>query len=509
MPTTAAEQYLLELVNDARLDPLGNAARYITSYNPLTSSASNIQSALNFFNVSGSALQSQYAALTPVQPLAYNDQLEAAARGHNNAMIAADSQSHQTPGEADLGGRLTAQGYAFTRAGENIYAFADDPLYAHAGFMVDWGGSASTGGMQSPPGHRNNIMDGNFREIGVAITNESNPNTSVGPQVVTEDLGSRGASGALILGVAYSDTDKNNFYTIGEGTAGLTVAVGAASTSSAASGGYTLQTSATGAQTINLSGAGLAGTVSVGATLTATTNLKIDVVSGDTLKISGSAKISGAVTTIQGLGIAGLSLSTDDLSHSLVGTVGADTLAGGAGNDTMRGGLGADRVTGGFGNDLIYGNLGTDIIYGNQGSDTLFGGQDADAVFGGQGNDIVYGNLGNDVVYGNLGNDVLYGGQGNDTLYGGQGNDTLFGNAGDDVLYGNLGSDVFRFNSGSGRDLILGFSRAENDRINVGGQTYTVTQAQNGDALLNLSGGGVVQIGGVAPGQVDANFFTT
>ena len=64
------EQLLLEYVNDARLDPMGNAARYITSYSPLTSNNSDIQSALTFFHVDGALLQSAFSALTSVQPLA-------------------------------------------------------------------------------------------------------------------------------------------------------------------------------------------------------------------------------------------------------------------------------------------------------------------------------------------------------------------------------------------------------------------------------------------------------
>ena len=63
---TAEEQFLLELINEARLNPLANAARYISSYSPLTSSDGDIQTALTYFGVSGTALQSAYAALTAV-----------------------------------------------------------------------------------------------------------------------------------------------------------------------------------------------------------------------------------------------------------------------------------------------------------------------------------------------------------------------------------------------------------------------------------------------------------
>ena len=91
MPATASEQRFLERINSARLDPLGNAARYISDYAPLTSGNSDIQSALNYFGVNGSLLLQQFSALVPVQPLAFNDALAAAARNPNLAMIDADT----------------------------------------------------------------------------------------------------------------------------------------------------------------------------------------------------------------------------------------------------------------------------------------------------------------------------------------------------------------------------------------------------------------------------------
>lgn len=349
MPATDLEQYELELINDARLNPLGDAARYISSFSPLTSADPDIGSALSYFVVSGSALRAALAALAPAQPLAFSDSLAAAARDHNAAMIAQDTQSHQLPGESGLGARLSAKGYAYTAAGENVYAYADDALYGHAGFMVDWGSGAD--GMQSPAGHRLNIMNGAYREVGVGITLESNASTAVGPMVITEDFGRRSGTGVFVLGVDYGDRDHDGFYSVGEGVAGLTVAVAGTSAASAASGGYTLATGATGAQTIVLGGGGLAGSVFVATDLANGQNLKIDVVDGTILKLSGSATIAGAVSTVIGLGLAGLALTTGEGAQTLVGTPGNDTLAGGAGNDRLDGGLGTNLIDGGTGDD--------------------------------------------------------------------------------------------------------------------------------------------------------------
>jgi len=234
---TSQEQYLLELINEARLDPLRNAARYISSYTPLTSSVSSIQNAINYFNVSGSALLSAYQALSAVAPLAWNDSLSSAAQGHNAALIAADEQSHQVAGEAGLGTRITNAGYTgWTLVSENVYSYAENMIYGHAGFMIDWGNGPD--GMQSPPGHRNHIMSAGLSEIGIAVTAESNPSTDVGPYVITQDFGERGLM--FVVGVAYTDSDHNDFYSVGEGRGDLTVSWGTSSTTSAASGGYSL-----------------------------------------------------------------------------------------------------------------------------------------------------------------------------------------------------------------------------------------------------------------------------
>jgi hypothetical protein len=349
--STDLEQLMLEYINEARIDPLGDAARFIASYSPLTSNDPDIRNALNFFGVDGSVLLSQLSALTPVQPLAWNDSLAIASRQHSGAMIAADTQSHQLPGEADLSQRDLTAGYTnFSALGENVFAFATSVLDAQAGFMVDWGPGPS--GMQSPPGHRTNIMSTNVRELGIGILPESNPSTSVGPLVVTEDFGARFNSGAFVLGTAYNDTDHNNFYSPGEGLGSLVVTLGGASATSWASGGFTLNTAAIGGQTVTFSGAGLAGTVIVALNLTATSNVMFDIVNGTTIETSTSVNAQGPFGTLSGLGVAGLSLSTPDgTAHAIIGTPGNDAITGGSGDDTLTGRLGSDMIDGGPGTD--------------------------------------------------------------------------------------------------------------------------------------------------------------
>ena len=365
MPTTATEQYRLELINDARLNPLAAAARYVSSYAPLTSPQPGIQQALTYFGVDGAQLLAGLQALTPAQPLASSDVLAAGARTHDAAMIAGAQQSYQLPGESDPFTRLVNEGYSFQYAAENIYAYAQDMLYAQAGFIVDWGGSPATGGIQSPPGHRTTILNPNYREVGIGVV-DSTAN-GLGPEVLTEDFGSLGAAGTFLLGVDYDDTDHNGFYSIGEGLAGISISVGGTSVTSSSSGGWTLATNATGLQTVQLSGAELAGPVGVQLALTDAQgnglNAKIDVVGSSTLHLSNSATVTGAVATIQELGLQAVTLvEGDNRGRTLIGNDGNDLLIGGAGNDT---------ITGGAGNDVIDGGTGTNLLDGGAGSNTV------------------------------------------------------------------------------------------------------------------------------------------
>lgn len=367
MPTiTAEEQLMLELINEARLDPITNATRYIYSYKPLMSLQADVSNALKAFNVDGNLLRDQFLKLTPVGALAWNDSLATAAEKHSAAMIAADEQSHQVAGEPGLAARAQAEGYSgFRTLGENVFAYSSSLLYGHAGFMVDWG--EGVGGMQTPAGHRNNIMSANFTEVGIDVTTEKNAATEVGPYLITQDFGSRGKF--YVTGVAYTDNDLNNFYSIGEGVAGLTATWGSASTSSGATGGYSLALPTLGAGVLTLSGGGLSGPLTVTTSVT-DSNLKLDVVDGRTLLTSGSISVSGPVSKIQVISIQDVTVTAGAGNQQLVGNDGIDTLDGGAGDDYLFGGFNNDKLYGGDGNDQLKGEGGNDFIDGGDGTDT-------------------------------------------------------------------------------------------------------------------------------------------
>ena len=197
----------------------------------------------------------------------------------------------------------------------------------------------------------------------------------------------------------------------------------------------------------------------------------------------------------------------DDL---LLANEGFDTIEGGDGNNTIVGGQdsadGADFIRAGSGLDLIWGNGGADTIDSDGGADSVMGGFGADSVGAGTGDDIVFANQDDDAVDAGDGADLVFGGFGNDTVTGGAGNDTLWGNEGDDSLAGGAGADRYVFAVGSGSDHVGSFSFAEGDRLSLQGQTFTLGASADGDVLLTLSGGGAIELDGIAPGAFSPAF---
>jgi hypothetical protein len=274
---TNEEQEFLERINRLRSDPGGEFSRLILDAGQRIGANDSITSAIRFFNVDLNLFRQQMQAYAAVAPLAWNTILEDAAALHSARMIQVDSQSHQLPGEADLGQRIRNAGYSYSTFGENIYAFATSVIQGHAGFVIDWG--TGPGGMQTPPGHRNNLLSASFAEIGVDVSHDNAPATAVGPLVVTQDIGNRLGYAPQILGVVFRDADGDHAYDPGEGTSSVTVTAdgsgGIFTTTTWASGGYQFAVPQ-GVYSLTFSGGGLAPTAPTLVTLGAS-NVKIDL----------------------------------------------------------------------------------------------------------------------------------------------------------------------------------------------------------------------------------------
>lgn len=246
---TNDEQYYLELINRARANPVAEGLRLATTTDQ------NVLNAYASFGVNLVLMQAQFALIPPAPPLSMNATLTTAARAHSQNMLQNNYQGHNGP-DGSLSTRL--QGYTSGAngwsLGENVYAYSKSVWYGHAGFQVDWGGSAATGGMQSPPGHRQNIHSTGFREVGIGVVQGSNG--SVGPQLVTQDFGSVGGLFPFVTGVVYRDLNSNGFYNPGEGLGGVTVTVSNSNSYAvtASSGGYSVPVPGNGSYTVTFSG---------------------------------------------------------------------------------------------------------------------------------------------------------------------------------------------------------------------------------------------------------------
>ncbi|MEN3369901.1 MAG: hypothetical protein V7609_2044 [Verrucomicrobiota bacterium] len=272
---TNEEQYYLELINRARATPPAEGIRLAATTDQ------NVLSAYASFGVNLILMQAQFAAILPAPPLSMNATLMVAARAHSQNMLQNNYQGHAGP-DGSLTTRLQsyisgANGWSI---GENVYAYSKSVFYGHAGFEVDWGGTAATGGMQSPPGHRINIHSTQFREVGIGVVLGSNGGSGgVGPQLVTQDFGSVGGLLPFVTGVVYRDLNGNGFYDPGEGVGGVTVNVSNANyyAITASSGGYSVPVPGSGSYTVTFSGGSVA-TAQRTLNITAAQNTKADYI---------------------------------------------------------------------------------------------------------------------------------------------------------------------------------------------------------------------------------------
>jgi hypothetical protein len=235
---TAAEQLALEYINRARANPTAEGTRLsITITEGLTGP--------------------EATDTGPRPPLAMNKFLLASARAHSQDMWTRNYFAHDTlsPPTQTWDQRITAYGYSWTLAGENIAASSSaTAAQLEDNLMLDSGYPGR--------GHRKNLLDIDptsttyFREIGVGYYSGTSSQSNSLKDLLTEDFG-RNSAGPFIVGVVYNDTNSNSFYDIGEGMAGVTIRLnpaGAAFAVSGTAGGYAFPAPTSGSITIEATG---------------------------------------------------------------------------------------------------------------------------------------------------------------------------------------------------------------------------------------------------------------
>ncbi|NDU77667.1 RNA polymerase, partial [Actinomadura sp. DSM 109109] len=92
--------------------------------------------------------------------LTVDSRLQAAAQGHSADMVARGFFDHTNPSGKDPGDRITAAGYRWSTYGENIAAGQRTPAAVVSAWM-------------NSPGHRANILNCRFKNIGVGVALKS------------------------------------------------------------------------------------------------------------------------------------------------------------------------------------------------------------------------------------------------------------------------------------------------------------------------------------------------
>jgi uncharacterized protein YkwD len=236
---TDQEQYMLQLINEARTDPAAAAEMLTTNLTP------DVQATLQYYNVDLQATAQKIASSTPLPPVAWNADLASSAQTQSQYMADNQIQTHTGANGSSPQQRMQQAGYPnISSSGENAFAYSTSPEEAMQAFLIDWGVPSD--------GHRITIQQPGvspqnaYRDVGIGIvqTNPSNPN--FGPMVITQDFASQTNEQAQVVGVAYSDNAGTGFYQPGEGQGGVQIdAVNSqtgqvTSTQTWASGGYEL-----------------------------------------------------------------------------------------------------------------------------------------------------------------------------------------------------------------------------------------------------------------------------
>ncbi|MBE9183961.1 SCP-like extracellular [Microcoleus sp. LEGE 07076] len=296
-----------------------------------------------------------------LSPLTLNTQLLSAAQTQSQNMALQDFFSHTGKDGSSTRSRITATGYQFRVAAENIAAGSSTPEQVVEGWM-------------NSSGHRTNILNPNLKEIGI------------GYYFLANDTG----------------TENRNHYWTQVFATSVDGSVNAAPTT-------TTTPTPTPTPTPNTLVA-ITSPIPNAAGEGNPTPVPKNTASGGNyfLSDSGDTQIP---TTAAGLSIFALSgkdsLMGGDGVEIINGMQGADTLNGAGGNDSLWGGKESDLIDGGVGNDFISGNNDNDRLIGSDGNDTIRGGKEDDILIGGNGSDLLGGDRGQDILTGGDGNDTF------------------------------------------------------------------------------------------------------
>ena len=215
----AHEQKLVWLMNRARQDPTAEGIWLAESTDP------DVAIGRDYFGVDPDMIKTDFAALSPKPPAAFDAQLYEASRLHSVDMMERNSQDHD--GQFD---KINASGFNMSGGRVSVFAYGDSALNVHAALNIDWGFTST--GVQDPPGHRFAIMgvlfpgaQNELSNVGFAMVPNNDPTTDMGPFVFSGAYlsGGGGEYNRFIVGTVFHDANENQIYDEGEGLEGVHV----------------------------------------------------------------------------------------------------------------------------------------------------------------------------------------------------------------------------------------------------------------------------------------------
>ncbi len=250
----ANEQQMLWLMNRARSNPTQEGIWLADKI-----SLSNVNNAITAFNVDKDVLKQEFALIDPAPPAAFDCRIYQGSKMHSDDLITRDAQDHTNQIT-----RIADAGFTHSGIAVSVYSYSLDPIYAHAGFNIDWGGNDGTG-MQTGRGHRKALMDTSFSSfsltnVGIAMVAENNNSTSVGPLITS--IGYARARNLtnqyniFITGTIWTDANGNDLYDPGEGQAGVNISAdkGDFFAVTGNAGGFAIPATENGTYTLTISG---------------------------------------------------------------------------------------------------------------------------------------------------------------------------------------------------------------------------------------------------------------
>jgi hypothetical protein len=329
---SASEQFFLEQLNRARLNPKGEAERFDIGLNDPDPT-----------DESGQTLE-QTLTKDVRQPLAENTNLSTASGIHSQAYLdghvltTGPNAGHEWNDGTTPADRAEAAGFGSRFVGENLAFGATTAAFSSEQAILQ--GPSGIGhhqGLFYSVTHRPNLLNADYTQTGVAqvlTDGYQSGGVSFNASVITNKFGTEDVTDRFLTGVAYDDHDGDSFYSIGEGRGGVTITALGHSTTTAGAGGYALNL---GVQTapvevlIDWQGQTLRAAIDLSAS-----NVKLDILGGSRILASSNLTLLDDLAEGGLLGAGNLSLTGNAMDNLLLVGRGDNVIDGAGGVNTAK-----------------------------------------------------------------------------------------------------------------------------------------------------------------------------